>query len=306
MTKVFLHLILFPYFERMKRFSGLIVVLFLVAFFRVAAQSNLELFAVSYTEAPDQKVFMDFGEVQPILLPLGLAEITSPIYSADGSLYFVTRQKEEEQSTLWHYDFLNSTIKPLLSLDMEITAMVATQNSLECILRKLNKTTYLLKKYNNSTDLYSKSLLNRITASLHISEGQRLTVDGASQLALTDSTYEKFQLLSNKCGRKIHKINAENVAFIYKFSEKVWYLKQYDLADKKSHIVVKMPQGVDDYVVTKTGNFLCHYTEGLFAYHPEFDVSWRKITLPIDRPPSTLQWIKFISDDTVIMAFDRK
>lgn len=88
---------------------------------------------------------------------------------------------------------------------------------------------------------------------------------------------QTLQRVAGSIGRSLQGLPGNRLAYVQKATEQTWYLKIWDLKKRDSAILVKMPEGCEDFAVTPDGTFLCGKGTKLYQYRPGRNSDWKEV-----------------------------
>jgi hypothetical protein len=96
-------------------------------------------------------------------------------------------------------------------------------------------------------------------------------------LAVVSKQGGKPRRIALNPGRCLAALSPTQLAYVQKATEQTWYLKLYDHQSKRSDILIKTPDGSEDFCVTPKGVFLMGNGAKLMRYEPGVDKTWREV-----------------------------
>ena len=84
-------------------------------------------------------------------------------------------------------------------------------------------------------------------------------------------------VIASRIGRAL-KTNAQgNLAYVHKYNDEFWYLKNLNDNEGDSEIIARMPLGTEDFTVSSKGVYFCGSGSVLFVLDPSKNDEWRPV-----------------------------
>jgi len=97
------------------------------------------------------------------------------------------------------------------------------------------------------------------------------------KLIIGETDTQKTREVATNIGRCMQTLPNGNVAFIEKVSDKTWYLKELDINTYKINIMIEVPDGSEDFVITSDGTVMLGKGSKLYKYNQAYDKKWVEI-----------------------------
>lgn len=97
------------------------------------------------------------------------------------------------------------------------------------------------------------------------------------QLVVLDIHNSRTESVALRVGRCFTFDNVGRLVFVQKVTEESWYLKYYQPVTRQSSIIIKTPEGSEDFCLMPDGTFLMASGSVIMRYHPEKDVMWKPL-----------------------------
>jgi hypothetical protein len=88
---------------------------------------------------------------------------------------------------------------------------------------------------------------------------------------------QKMQKIASNIGRCLVKRPDGKLLFVQKPTEQTWFLKTWDPKDNTQEILVKMPEGTEDFALLSDGTLLAGKGPKLFQYKSARAADWKEI-----------------------------
>ena len=83
--------------------------------------------------------------------------------------------------------------------------------------------------------------------------------------------------IASNIGRCLLKTGRGQLAFVSKATEQTWFLKTWDPQTNRQEILVKMPNGSEDFTILPDGTFVTGNGARLFQFKPGRETEWKEI-----------------------------
>lgn len=100
--------------------------------------------------------------------------------------------------------------------------------------------------------------------------------DSPSLLIVEEGTGKTIRLSSN-VGRCFQRLPNSNMAYIFKATEKTWFIQELDPYTNQSKRIIKTLEGKEDFTVLADGTFLMGSGSTIYKFHPAIDTNWQPI-----------------------------
>ncbi|MCB0542035.1 MAG: hypothetical protein H6565_03465 [Lewinellaceae bacterium] len=88
---------------------------------------------------------------------------------------------------------------------------------------------------------------------------------------------QKLRRISSNPGRCLLRMPDGKLAFVQKATEQTWFLKTYDPRDLSFQILIKMPDGSEDFALLPDGTWLAGKGAKLYQFKAGVDYDWKEI-----------------------------
>ena len=103
------------------------------------------------------------------------------------------------------------------------------------------------------------------------------TVGNPHSLMVGDAGTGKTVRLSSNIGRCFQRLPNSNMAYIFKATEKTWFIQELDVYTNQSKRIIKCLEGKEDFAILSDGTFLMGSGSTLYKFHPAIDSNWQPI-----------------------------
>ena len=83
--------------------------------------------------------------------------------------------------------------------------------------------------------------------------------------------------LSSNIGRCFQRLPNSNMAYIFKATEKTWFIQELDPYTNQSKRIIKTLEGKEDFAILADGTFLMGSGSTIYKFHPAMDSNWLPI-----------------------------
>lgn len=231
-----------------------------------------------------------------------------PRFFTDDVLYFTAGISGAKQTDVYSFRFSDSTIIQITDTpESEYSAKLSKdQSSFNCIRVDVDSThiqriwEYPLDRTHSGGARFSNVTNAGYYHFKHPDTMAAFLVTDPPELSLYLNTASQKQTISKNIGRCLEEFSNSDLAFVHKYSEKHWFLKRYIWAERKSEILIEMPEGSEDFVIMNDESILSASGSTLYRWHlektqnrwdPVADFSvygWNKVTRLSVNPSNNL------------------
>ena len=102
-------------------------------------------------------------------------------------------------------------------------------------------------------------------------------VDDPVKLAIAQRGSDNYRVFASNIGRCLKTTADNRLAYVDKYSEEFWYLKELNADATRSEIVIKTRPGIEDFTLAGDGTYFMGDGSVLYQYHPDHQDGWRKV-----------------------------
>lgn len=96
-------------------------------------------------------------------------------------------------------------------------------------------------------------------------------------LVIGDTRDNSIEPITSNVGRGMGMTPDGTLLFIQKLSENTWYIKELDIATKRTSIVVETLRGAEDFIVMSDGSIMMASQANIYLFDPNGSKEWKPI-----------------------------
>lgn len=94
------------------------------------------------------------------------------------------------------------------------------------------------------------------------------------RLALGNTMADTYRIWVSDIGRCLQRTPSGNLAYVHKYTDEFWYLKEMDVETRRSEIITRVPIGSEDFVLTAEGVCFMGHGSLLSVFDPAISDEW--------------------------------
>ena len=102
-------------------------------------------------------------------------------------------------------------------------------------------------------------------------------VDNPMKLAIGNLETGLVSTVLENIGRCFHQNSDGDLMFVHKMTDDTWYIKSYNLEERKATVITQTRPNSEDYVVLSDGTIIMAEGSKIYSIHPETDEYWNEV-----------------------------
>ena len=208
-----------------------------------------------------------------------------PSFMNDDEVYVSVRKTGQNQNDIFSIHIQDFTIRQVTDTPQSEYSPTLTldRNSYACVREIIGSSIdqkLFVYPLNQSTG--GKNLLAQVQnvgyfAFTHPDEVALFLVDNISKLAVAKPSKDEVSFLSSNIGRCLRTTEDGSLLYVHKYTDSFWYLKKYDLANRRASIITQSIANREDFCVLPDGRILMGDGSKLFIHSGEEGTNWQLV-----------------------------
>ncbi len=206
-----------------------------------------------------------------------------PAFSPDGRFIYFSSIRDNVQSDIYVYNLLDQSHQQITNTIESEYSPVFTRDGKSFTVVRVEKDSIQRMWLFNKDGSNAKVILERIDSIGYYCriDKKRFVlwfITEPPTLALTDTKSQELTSIDKNIGRCIKNIPGEKAfSYLVKDSESEWTIKRYDLKNKTSGIICKIPSTSEDYIWTNEKKIIMGRQNQFWMYNYKTTNDWKMI-----------------------------
>lgn len=200
-------------------------------------------------------------------------------------IYISTQSPDKSQTDIYQLDLANNNIVPFTDTkEAEYSpTLMPDGKSLSCI-KVLNdeNSSQMLWEYPLDKSHSGKAIFTKLAnVGYHCWLSENLValflLEETNNLAIANKETGLHRIILENIGRTLIKDNSDQLLFVHKINDDIWYIKSYDHKENRAKIITKTLAGKEDFELLDDGTIIMGQGSKLFAYKSDSVTRWKEI-----------------------------
>jgi hypothetical protein len=208
-----------------------------------------------------------------------------PFFISNQELYVSVRKPQENQNDIFSIDISNLSIRQVTKTPQSEYSPTRIGNTsyFGCIRQTTtgeniqNLYRYPIDQSSNGEALIPNTINVGYFYFLEDDQAAVFLVDEPNKLAVANIQTNQVSFLSSNIGRCLRQHSDGSLLYVHKYTDDYWYLKLYDIENKRASIVTETLAGREDFCIDKRGNIFMADGSKLFVHNGSENTKWKLV-----------------------------
>lgn len=208
-----------------------------------------------------------------------------PFFMSQQELYVSVRKPQENQNDIFSIDISNRSVRQVTKTPQSeySPTRIANTNYFGCVRQTTsgeniqNLYRYPIDQSNNGKALIPNTTNVGYFYFLKDNQAAVFLVDEPNKLAVADVHLNQVSFLSSNIGRCLRQHPDGSLLYVHKYTDDYWYLKLYDIENKRASIVTQTLAGREDFCIDQAGHIYMADGSKLYWHNGEENADWNLI-----------------------------